>query len=63
MYYQDQKPELTEKYPTLSLKELTKLVGKEWKEIPEELKQNYLNRALKDRQRYQSEINEFMKEK
>ena len=31
IYFQDKKPQFVERYPTLNLSELTKLIAKEWK--------------------------------
>ena len=46
-----------ERYPTLNLSELTKLIAKQWKELTEEEKQGYLTKAAEDRKRYEDEMN------
>ena len=38
LYFQEKKPQFVEKYPDLTLSALTKLIAKDWNELPQETK-------------------------
>jgi hypothetical protein len=59
IYFQDKKPSFAEKFPTLSLSELTKLIAKDWKDLKDEEKKPYLDKAADDRKRYENQMKEF----
>ena len=51
------RPEVTQKNPSLSPKEILTLLGKMWKELSEDEKNPYSDLAKEDKARYQREIN------
>ena len=61
IYFQDKKPSFAEKFSSLSLSELTKLIAKDWNGLNEEQKKVYLEKAANDRKRYEVQMAEFRK--
>ncbi|RZF47761.1 hypothetical protein LSTR_LSTR006025 [Laodelphax striatellus] len=45
--------------PTLPFQEITKLLASEWSNLPQQEKQQYLNAAEQDRERYAQEMNAY----
>ena len=58
LYFRERVNEFKEKHPSCTYPELTCLISKEWKELPQSLKEPYVERANEDRKRYKSERRE-----
>ena len=55
----EKRKELSEKNPDLRMTQLSKLLGKLWKDTPANQKQKYIDLANKDKNRYQEDIEQY----
>lgn len=60
-FQQDQRSRISSENPGASFGEITRLIAKEWKELPADEKKSYENKAEEDRQRYLKQKEEFLK--
>tara|TARA_B100001564_G_scaffold8548_1_gene7279 strand:+ start:10544 stop:11041 length:498 start_codon:yes stop_codon:yes gene_type:complete len=60
MFFTDDiRPKLKKKFPNDSMGELSKRLGKLWKDLKDKDKKKYEKLALKDKERYQMEIKKY----
>lgn len=59
-YFQDRKPYYMLQNPNMPITEITKLIGREWKELPKEKQQYFLDKAIQDKERYRLENNKYL---
>lgn len=59
-YFQDRKPYYMLQNPNMPITEITKLIGREWKELPKEKQQYFLDKAIQDKERYRQENNKYL---
>lgn len=64
-FYNDFRKEYLEKNPNTNSKTIATIAGEEWKKIKENPKKvkKYNDLAIKDKQRYENELNEYNKNK
>lgn len=60
-YIKDRRPVLKKEKPNLENKEIIREMGKEWKELSDEKKKPYVQKAEKDKVRYDCEKKEYDK--
>ncbi|XP_004709015.1 upstream-binding factor 1-like protein 1 [Echinops telfairi] len=58
-FYKENHSQYTQIHPELSSVELTKLVAKKYKELPEEVKQKYSQAFQEERQQYKEKLSQF----
>lgn len=51
----DRSPSLREEQPSLTVLDLSRVLGEEWERLTEEAKQPFIEQATKDRSRYEVE--------
>ncbi|KAJ3269404.1 Non-histone chromosomal protein 6 [Terramyces sp. JEL0728] len=59
IYSQENRPRIKEENPNATFGEMGKLLGNAWKELNEEDKAEYTDKAAKDKERYESEMAEY----
>jgi hypothetical protein len=52
--------EIKESYPDMSAKEIIKELGKVWRSLSDDEKETYVNMSVKDRNRYEEEISNYV---
>ncbi|KAJ3325331.1 Non-histone chromosomal protein 6 [Boothiomyces sp. JEL0866] len=59
IYSQENRARIKEENPNATFGEMGKLIGNAWKELSDEDKAEYLDKAAKDKERYESEMAEY----
>eukprot|EP00828_Plagiopyla_frontata_P032619 TRINITY_DN4248_c0_g1_i1.p1 TRINITY_DN4248_c0_g1~~TRINITY_DN4248_c0_g1_i1.p1 ORF type:complete len:273 (+),score=72.50 TRINITY_DN4248_c0_g1_i1:116-934(+) len=63
LYFQEKKSEFQSKNPTLSITEITKLIGKAWNNLSAEKQEQFKNKALNLKTNYQHDFEIYAKKK
>ena len=58
-FLNDHREKIREENPELPFHEITKRLGQQWSNLPQEQKQQYLDEAEKDKERYMKELEEY----
>ncbi|KAI8912590.1 high mobility group box domain-containing protein [Gorgonomyces haynaldii] len=61
IFSQENRPKIKEENPEASFGELGKLLGQKWKELDEEDKKPYQEKAEADKARYEKQMSEYTK--
>ena len=62
MFFAEKKrAEIREEQPDLKMTEVSKVIGERWKEVTPESKAKYAKKAEKDKERYQEELNDYVR--
>jgi hypothetical protein len=56
----DNREEVKDENPDMKLKEITQRLGKMWKDVDEELKEEYKEKAKQDKERYERELENYI---
>jgi hypothetical protein len=56
----DNRDEVKEENPTVKMKDITKKLGEMWKEVDEDLKGEYQEKAKQDKERYEKELETYI---
>lgn len=59
LFCKDKRAEIKEKFPDLKMPDISKKLGELWKGLKDQKKQPYLDEAAKDKERYDSEMEEY----
>ena len=59
LFCMSKRPRIKEKYPDMSFSELSKRMGKKWRELPPEKRQKYERRAKEKKDMYQERMKEW----
>jgi hypothetical protein len=63
LFCHDERPSVKQVYPSYSVGEVAKELGERWSKVTPEVKQMYEQKAGKDKQRYEVEINNYRNKK
>lgn len=58
-FYREQRPKYCQMYPTYSNAQLTKILSDKYHQLPEEIKQRYIQDFKKEKQEFQKKMTEF----
>ena len=58
-FLNDHRDKLRSEHPDLPFHEITKILGQQWSNLPQEQKQQYLDEAEKDKERYMGELEDY----
>ena len=60
-FAEKKRAEIREEQPDLKMTEVSKVIGERWKEVTPESKAKYVKKAEKDKERYQEELNDYVR--
>ncbi|XP_040325352.1 upstream-binding factor 1-like protein 1 [Herpailurus yagouaroundi] len=58
-FFMEKRPQCSQKYPNLSNQELTKVLSKKYKELPEKIKLKYIQDFQKEKQEFEEKLAQF----
>lgn len=58
-FLNDHRDKVRSEHPDLPFHEITKILGQQWSNLPQEQKQQYLDEAEKDKERYMGELEDY----